>query len=99
MAESITAALADVGAIPTTTISAEQEVPCQLHTILLCHRRTLRQLWIHVMFASIDDKLEIEDIGLVGVREMYNSLGVPVPGMVEAINCLKKASNTDWIQF
>jgi allophycocyanin-B len=23
---------------------------------------------------------------------MYNSLGVPVPGMVEAIGCLKKAS-------
>ncbi|MBW4593647.1 MAG: allophycocyanin [Brasilonema angustatum HA4187-MV1] len=38
------------------------------------------------------DKQPIEDIGLIGVREMYNSLGVPVPGMVEAINCLKKAS-------
>ncbi|GAA6621187.1 allophycocyanin [Scytonema sp. NUACC26] len=38
------------------------------------------------------DKEPIEKIGLIGVREMYNSLGVPVPGMVEAINCLKKAS-------
>jgi allophycocyanin-B len=38
------------------------------------------------------DKQPIEDIGLIGVREMYNSLGVPVPGMVEAINCLKIAS-------
>ncbi|BAZ66616.1 MAG: allophycocyanin [Pelatocladus maniniholoensis HA4357-MV3] len=38
------------------------------------------------------DKEPIETIGLIGVREMYNSLGVPVPGMVEAINCLKKAS-------
>ncbi|MBW4624309.1 MAG: allophycocyanin [Brasilonema octagenarum HA4186-MV1] len=38
------------------------------------------------------DKQPIEDIGLIGVREMYNSLGVPVPGMVEAISCLKKAS-------
>lgn len=38
------------------------------------------------------DKQPIEEIGLIGVREMYNSLGVPVPGMVEAINCLKKAS-------
>ncbi len=38
------------------------------------------------------DKDPIEKIGLIGVREMYNSLGVPVPGMVEAINCLKKAS-------
>ena len=38
------------------------------------------------------DKEPIEQIGLIGVREMYNSLGVPVPGMVEAINSLKKAS-------
>jgi allophycocyanin-B len=38
------------------------------------------------------DKGPIEQIGLIGVREMYNSLGVPVPGMVEAIKCLKKAS-------
>jgi len=38
------------------------------------------------------DKGPIESIGLVGVREMYNSLGVPVPGMVAAIECLKKAS-------
>jgi allophycocyanin-B len=34
----------------------------------------------------------IETIGLVGVREMYNALNVPVPGMVEAIRCLKEAS-------
>lgn len=38
------------------------------------------------------DKDPIESIGLVGVREMYNSLGVPVPGMVAAIECLKEAS-------
>jgi len=38
------------------------------------------------------DKEPIEKIGLVGVREMYNSLGVPVPGMVEAIISLKQAS-------
>lgn len=38
------------------------------------------------------DKDLIESIGLIGVREMYNSLGVPVPGMAEAIRCLKKAS-------
>lgn len=37
-------------------------------------------------------KEPIESIGLIGVREMYNSLGVPVPGMAEAIRCLKKAS-------
>jgi len=38
------------------------------------------------------DKGPIESIGLIGVREMYNSLGVPVPGMVDAIRCLKEAS-------
>jgi allophycocyanin-B len=38
------------------------------------------------------DKGPIESIGLIGVREMYNSLGVPVPGMVAAIGCLKDAS-------
>jgi allophycocyanin-B len=38
------------------------------------------------------DKEPIEKIGVIGVREMYNSLGVPVPGMVEAINSLKQAS-------
>jgi allophycocyanin-B len=38
------------------------------------------------------DKGPIESIGLIGVREMYNSLGVPVPGMAEAVRCLKKAS-------
>jgi allophycocyanin-B len=34
----------------------------------------------------------IEKIGVIGAREMYNSLGVPVPGMAEAIRCLKQAS-------
>lgn len=38
------------------------------------------------------DKEPIEKIGLIGAREMYNALGVPVPGMAEAIRCLKKAS-------
>lgn len=38
------------------------------------------------------DKDPIESIGLIGVREMYNSLGVPVPGMAESIRCLKEAS-------
>jgi allophycocyanin-B len=38
------------------------------------------------------DKEPIEKIGLIGVREMYNSLGVPVPGMAEAVRCLKAAS-------
>ena len=38
------------------------------------------------------DKDPIERIGLVGVREMYNALDVPVPGMADAIRCLKDAS-------
>jgi allophycocyanin-B len=39
-------------------------------------------------------KEPIESIGIVGAREMYNALGVPVPGMAEAIRCLKAASLT-----
>ncbi|WP_199249918.1 allophycocyanin subunit alpha-B [[Phormidium] sp. ETS-05] len=38
------------------------------------------------------DTAEIEQIGLIGAREMYNALGVPMPGMVESIRCLKNAS-------
>jgi allophycocyanin-B len=38
------------------------------------------------------DKEPIESIGVIGAREMYNALGVPMPGMVEAIRCLKEAS-------
>ena len=38
------------------------------------------------------DITPIESIGLIGVREMYNALDVPVPGMAEAIRCLKEAS-------
>jgi allophycocyanin-B len=38
------------------------------------------------------DKAPIEKIGVIGVREMYNALGVPVPGMADAIECLRNAS-------
>jgi len=38
------------------------------------------------------DKEPLETIGVIGAREMYNSLGVPMPGMIEAIRCLKQAS-------
>ena len=38
------------------------------------------------------DKGPLETIGVIGAREMYNSLGVPMPGMIEAIRCLKQAS-------
>lgn len=38
------------------------------------------------------EKESIEQLGIIGVKEMYNSLGVPVVGMIDAIDCLKKAS-------
>jgi allophycocyanin-B len=34
----------------------------------------------------------IQKIGVEGAREMYNSLGVPLPGMVESMRALKEAS-------
>ncbi len=38
------------------------------------------------------DKEPIEKIGLIGVRDMYNSLGVPVDGMADSIAELKEAA-------
>nr|NP_045154.1 allophycocyanin gamma subunit [Cyanidium caldarium]Q9TLW4.1 RecName: Full=Allophycocyanin alpha-B chain; AltName: Full=Allophycocyanin gamma chain [Cyanidium caldarium]AAF12940.1 unknown [Cyanidium caldarium]WDB00278.1 allophycocyanin gamma subunit [Cyanidium caldarium] len=38
------------------------------------------------------DKNPVERIGLLGVRDMYNSLGVPLIGMVDSIQCLKDAA-------
>ncbi|NEP01711.1 MAG: allophycocyanin [Symploca sp. SIO2E9] len=38
------------------------------------------------------DKEPMEQIGLIGAREMYNALGVPMAGMADAIRCLKNAS-------
>lgn len=38
------------------------------------------------------DKDPIEKIGLIGAREMYNALEVPMPGMVDAMVCLRNAS-------
>jgi allophycocyanin-B len=49
----------------------------------------LRLVTYGVLAGSIEP---IESIGLVGAREMYNALGVPVPGMAEAIRALKAAS-------
>jgi allophycocyanin-B len=49
----------------------------------------LRLVTYGVLAGDIDP---IEKIGVIGAREMYNSLGVPVPGMAEAIRCLKQAS-------
>jgi len=34
----------------------------------------------------------IESIGIIGAREMYNALDVPMDGMAEAMRCLKEAS-------
>jgi allophycocyanin-B len=49
----------------------------------------LRLVTYGVLAGSIEP---IDKIGLIGVKEMYNSLNVPVPGMVEAIRCLKEAA-------
>jgi allophycocyanin-B len=38
------------------------------------------------------DKDPIEKIGLIGVRDMYNSLGVPVNGMADSVTALKAAA-------
>ena len=38
------------------------------------------------------EKDSIEQVGIIGVKEMYNSLGVPILGMIDAIQCLKSAS-------
>lgn len=37
-------------------------------------------------------KEPIESIGLIGVREMYNALNVPIAGMIDAIVFLKEAA-------
>jgi allophycocyanin-B len=49
----------------------------------------LRLVTYGILAGSIEP---IDKIGLIGVKEMYNSLNVPVPGMVEAIRCLKDAA-------
>lgn len=49
----------------------------------------LRLITYGVLAGSKDP---IEKIGVIGAREMYNSLGVPVTGMADAIRSLKKAA-------
>ncbi|PZU98818.1 MAG: allophycocyanin [Pseudanabaena sp.] len=39
------------------------------------------------------DVTPIEEIGLVGVKEMYNSLGTPIPGVAEGVRGLKNAAS------
>jgi allophycocyanin alpha subunit len=38
------------------------------------------------------DVTPIEEIGIVGVREMYNSLGTPIPAVAEGIRAMKGVS-------
>jgi allophycocyanin alpha subunit len=38
------------------------------------------------------DVTPIEEIGIVGVREMYNSLGTPIPAVVEGVRAMKSAA-------
>lgn len=40
------------------------------------------------------DITPIEEIGLVGVREMYNSLGTPIPAVAEGIRGLKSVASS-----
>ncbi|MEM6424373.1 MAG: allophycocyanin subunit alpha [Cyanobacteria bacterium P01_H01_bin.119] len=40
------------------------------------------------------DITPIEEIGLVGVREMYNSLGTPVPAVAESVRCMKSVASS-----
>jgi allophycocyanin alpha subunit len=40
------------------------------------------------------DVTPIEEIGLVGVREMYKSLGTPIEGVAEGVRALKNASTS-----
>jgi allophycocyanin alpha subunit len=39
------------------------------------------------------DVTPIEEIGLVGVKEMYNSLGTPIPAVAEAVRCMKAVAS------
>jgi allophycocyanin alpha subunit len=39
------------------------------------------------------DVTPIEEIGLVGVREMYNSLGTPITAVAESVRCMKAVAS------
>lgn len=38
------------------------------------------------------DVTPIEEIGLVGVKEMYNSLGTPIAAVAEGVRCMKSVA-------
>ncbi|MEL7086808.1 MAG: allophycocyanin, partial [Cyanobacteria bacterium J06597_1] len=47
------------------------------------------------------DVTPIEEIGLIGVKELYNSLGTPIPAIAESINQMKLVATSllaDWWQ-
>ncbi|MEE3718660.1 allophycocyanin subunit alpha-B [Tumidithrix elongata RA019] len=56
----------------------------------------LRDFGWYVRLASYGvlsgDQELIDQIGILGAREMYNSLGVPVSGMADSLRCLKDAA-------
>jgi len=39
------------------------------------------------------DVTPIEEIGLVGVKEMYNSLGTNIPAVAESVRCMKSVAS------
>ena len=39
------------------------------------------------------DVTPIEEIGLVGVKEMYNSLGTSIPAVAESVRCMKSVAS------
>lgn len=39
------------------------------------------------------DTTPIEEIGLVGVREMYKSLGTPIEAVAESVKCMKSVAS------
>ena len=39
------------------------------------------------------DITPIEEIGIVGVREMYKSLGTPIEGVAEGVRAMKNAAS------
>jgi allophycocyanin alpha subunit len=40
------------------------------------------------------DVTPIEEIGLVGVKEMYNSLGTPIPAVAEGVRAMKEVAGS-----
>ncbi|MEM6445278.1 MAG: allophycocyanin [Cyanobacteria bacterium J06642_2] len=40
------------------------------------------------------DVTPIEEIGLVGVRELYNSLGTPIPAVAESVRQMKEVASS-----